>query len=310
VKFETFEEFYKAIIHQLSYNIEKAVKIAKIGDEETIKFLPRPFLSAIIDGCMEKGKDYTAGGAFYNYSSITAYGFATFVDSLYNIKEVVYDEKLISLPELVHILDTNFNGQEEFRQKLINKYGKWGNDDEQIDILARDLWDLFCSKVGKHKCVRGGKYNAGAYSMGVHVLLGAFMKASADGRKAMEPISNSLSPVNKVEKNGITAALNSVAKLNYELATNGVAVNVRIHPQNLQTEENIERFSQLLKGYFESGGMQLQPTVVSTETLRDAQKRPEDYQDLVVKVGGYNSTFIDLGKPIQNDIINRLEHNF
>lgn len=310
INFTTYDEFYNAFIHQLRYNIEKAVKIAQIGDEETMKFFPQPFVSAIIDGCIEKGKDYTAGGAKYNFSSITAYGFATLVDSLYNIKMVVYEEKLIRLPDLIQILNSNFDNHEELRQRLINKYDKWGNDIEEIDNLANDLWNLFCSEVVKHKCMRDGHYNSGAYSMGVHVIEGLFTRASADGRKATQPLSNSLSPVNRVEKNGLTATLNSIAKLNYELATNGVAVNIRLHPQNLEGDENLEKLYYLLKGYFKSGGMQLQPTVVSTETLRDAQKHPEKYLDLIVKVGGYNATFVDLGTPIQNDIINRLEYNF
>ena len=125
----------------------------------------------------------------------------------------------------------------------------------------------------------------------------------------MEAISNSLSPANNVEKEGLTAILNSIAKLNYDNANNGIALNIRIHPQNLNREENIDKFYYLLKGYFEKGGMQLQPNAVSTETLRDAQKHPEKYSDLIVKVGGYNATFVDLGTPIQNDIIDRLEHN-
>ncbi|MFX1417446.1 MAG: pyruvate formate lyase family protein [Promethearchaeota archaeon] len=306
--FLTYDDFYKAFIHQLCYNIDKSVKIADIGDEETNKFMPQPFVSAIIDGCLAKGKDYTAGGAVYNFSSITAYGFATLVDSLYNIKKVVYEEKLMSLPELLQILNSNFKGQEDLRQKLINRYDKWGNDKGDIDKFAYELWDLFCSEVAKHKCNRNGRYNPGAYSMGIHVIEGLFTRASADGRRAMQPLSNSLSPVNNMERNGLTAALNSIANLNYKLAINGVAVNIRIHPQNLMSEENIDKFYYLLKGYFEKGGMQLQPTAVSTETLRDAQKNPENYSDLIVKVGGYNATFIDLGTPIQNDIINRLEH--
>ncbi|MHA2038447.1 MAG: pyruvate formate lyase family protein, partial [Promethearchaeota archaeon] len=307
--FSTYEEFYVAFIRQLRYNLEKTVKIADIGDEETIKHFPQPFVSAIIDGCMEKGKDYTEGGAQYNFSSITAYGFATLVDSMFNIKKLVYDEKIITLPKLIEILNSNFSEHEELRQQLLNKHTKWGNDMNEIDLFAKELWYLFCTEVVKHKCLRGGRYNPGAYSMGIHVIEGLFTKASADGRKANQALSNSLSPVNKKEKNGLTAVLNSIAKLNYGLAVNGVAVNVRINPQNLETEENIEKFNHLLTGYFNSGGMQLQPTVVSTETLRDAQQHPDEYQDLVVKVGGYNATFVDLGTPIQNDIIDRLEHS-
>ena len=144
--------------------------------------------------------------------------------------------------------------------------------------------------------------------MGIHVMEGILTNSSADGRKAGRPISNSLSPVNNVEKNGITAILNSLAKLNYNNATNGIAVNIRVHPQNLENQEKIEKFYHLLKSYFKKGGMQIQPNVVSTETLKDSQIHPENYTDLIVKVGGYNATFVDLGIPIQNDIIDRLEH--
>ena len=214
----------------------------------------------------------------------------------------------MTLPELIKILNSNFEGQETLRQRLKNKYEKWGNDNEEIDSFANELWELFCVEVVKYKPIRGGRYSAGAYSMGIHVMEGFFTQPTADGRKAMEAISNSLSPVNNVEKEGLTAILNSVAKLDYCYATNGVALNIRIHPQNLMSEENIEKFYYLLTGYFAKGGMQVQPTAVSTETLKDAQKNPQKYPDLIVKVGGYNATFIDLGAPIQNDIIDRLEH--
>ncbi|MFX1489652.1 MAG: pyruvate formate lyase family protein [Promethearchaeota archaeon] len=307
--FSTYNEFYKAFGRQLRYNLKKAVDVAKIGDEETIKFFPQPFVSAIIEGCMEKGIDYTAGGAIYNFSSITAYGFATLVNSLFNIKKVVYEEKLLTLSDLIVILNSNFKEQEKLRQELINKYSKWGNDVEEIDQFANEIWDLYCSEVVKHNCIRGGHYNPGAYSMGVHVIEGFFTRASADGRKALQPLSNSLSPVNNTERNGVTAILNSIAKLNYDLALNGVAVNIRFHPQYIEGNESIEKLYKALKTYFELGGMQIQPTVVSTEILREAQAHPENYLDLVVKVGGYNATFVDLGTPIQNDIIDRLEHN-
>ncbi|HDZ17335.1 hypothetical protein LCGC14_0902020 [marine sediment metagenome] len=307
--FKTFEQFYDVFKQQLRNNIEKSVKIAKIGDEEAIKYFQHPFISAQLEGCMESGIDYVCGGAKYNFSSITAYGFATLVDSLYNIKKVVYEEKLLSLPEFITILNSNFESQETFRQELVNKYEKWGNDKEEIDTFAKKLWSLFCSEVAKYQPIRGGRFSAGAYSMGIHVMEGFFTQPTADGRRAAEPISNSLSPVNNVEREGLTAILNSVAKLNYDYATNGVALNIRFHPQNLSNKENVEKFYSLLKGYFKKGGMQLQPNAVSTETLKDAQKNPEKYPDLIVKVGGYNATFVDLGTPIQNDIIDRVEHN-
>ena len=307
-KFTSFERFYDAFVQQLQYNIKRSVEIAAIGDQEAMNYFQHPYISATIEGCLESGKDHVCGGAKYNFSSITAYGFATLVDSVYNIKKFVYDEKFISLEEFVNILNSNYKDQEKFQQILLNKSQKWGNDQEEIDALANELWLLFTSEVAKHKPLRGGCYNAGAYSMGIHVMEGLFTQPSADGRKAHEPISNSLSPANHATRNGLTAALNSIAKLTYNQATNGIAVNIRMHPQNLESEENIEKLYSLLQGYFSKGGMQIQPNIVSSETLRDAQHHPQDYLDLIVKVGGYNATFIDLGTPIQNDIIDRMEY--
>ncbi|MHA2131116.1 MAG: pyruvate formate lyase family protein, partial [Promethearchaeota archaeon] len=169
-KFASYNEFYKTFIHQLRYNIEKSVNIAKIGDEMTVKFFPQPFVSALIEGCLESSKDYTDGGALYNFSSITAYGFGTLVNSFYNIKKLVFEEKLIKLSNFVEILNSNFDDQEELRQRLLNKFNKWGNDIDEIDKLAKELWQLFCTEVVNHKCIRKGRYNPGAYSMGVHVI--------------------------------------------------------------------------------------------------------------------------------------------
>ena len=309
-QFKTYTEFYEAFLRQLQFNIKRSVKIANIGDAEAMKYFQHPFVSAMIDGCMETGKDHVCGGAKYNFSSITAYGFATLVNSLYNIKKVVYEENQMTLSEFVNILNSNFQNHEDFRQRLVNKYHKWGNGEEDIDILATDLWDTFTQEVAKYTPLRGGRFSAGAYSMGIHVMEGFFTRPSADGRKAMQAISNSLSPVNNTEKNGITGVLNSAAKLNYDFATNGIALNVRFHPQNIDTNENLDKLYFLLKAFFHTGGMQIQPTVVSTETLKEAQNRPENFQDLIVKVGGYNATFIDLGKPIQDDIIDRYQYDF
>jgi pyruvate formate-lyase/glycerol dehydratase family glycyl radical enzyme len=307
-EFLTFDDLYSAFARQLTFNIERSVQIAEVGDREAMTCFQHPFVSAMVEGCLENGKDYVTGGAKYNLSSITGYGFATLVDSFHHIKKVVYDEKILSLPDFIKVLNSDFAGQEILRQKLLTKYDKWGNDQAEVDALACQLWDLFTQEVAQHAPLRGGRYSAGAYSMGVHVMEGFATRATADGRKAFEPISNSLSPVNGAEKSGITAVLNSLAKLSYQYAANGVAVNVRIHPQNLEKEENLEKFYWLLNTYFQNGGMQIQPNVVSTETLRDAQKNPEKYKDLIVKVGGYNATFVDLGVPIQNEIISRLEN--
>ena len=310
ITFRTFEEFYSAFTDQLEFNIKRSVEIANLGDAEAMNYFQHPFVSATLEGCLEQGKDYVCGGAKYNFSSITAYGFATLVNSIYNIKKVVYEEKTMTLSEFIEILNSNYRDHEDLRQKLINKYHKWGNAQDDIDSLAIELWDSFTQEVAKYSPSRGGRYSAGAYSMGIHVMEGFFTRPSADGRKAMQPISNSLSPVNNSEQNGITGVLTSAAKLNYDFATNGIALNIRFHPQNLDAPDKLNKIYHLLKTYFQQGGMQIQPTVVSSDTLKEAQKHPEDFQDLIVKVGGYNATFIDLGKPIQDDIIDRYEYEF
>ncbi len=307
--FKTYKDFYKAFKKQLQFNIKKAAQIANLMDDEAMKWCQQSFISATLEECLEKGKDYTQGGAKYNFSSITAFSFASLVNSMYNIKKLVYEQKLITLPEFVNILNSNFKRQNILHKELLNKYQKWGNDQDEVDAMAVELWDLYCQEVVKHKPIRGGRFNPGCYTMGIHVLEGLITLASADGRKSFQPLSNSLSPTNQTERNGITAALNSIAKLNYSLATNGVAINARFHPQNFEGDKNVEKFYHLLRTYFNKGGMQIQPTVVSTDTLRDAQKHPENYPDLIVKVGGYNANFTDLGTAIQNDIINRLEIN-
>jgi len=301
--FAAFDDFYDAVARQLTFNVERSVKIAEIGDAEAMKRFQHPFVSAMLDGCMEAGKDHVCGGAKYNFSSITAYGFATLVNSLYIIKKAVYEDHLVSLPELVGILNTNFEGQEILRQKLIRKYAKWGNDQAEIDEFACRLWDLFTREVAKYVPLRGGRYNAGAYSMGVHVIEGFVTKPTPDGRKAFDPISNSLSPVNGTEANGISAVLNSLAKLNYDFAANGVAVNVRIHPQNLEKDENIDKFYRLLKTYFQQGGMQLQVNVLDAAQLRAAKADPSAYPGLLVRVSGYCAYFRDLSPAVQEEII-------
>ncbi|KKL05552.1 hypothetical protein LCGC14_2604890, partial [marine sediment metagenome] len=184
-EFRTYNEFYEAFTKQLKFNVEKAVKIAQIGDEEAMKYFHHPFISAQLEGCMEKGIDYVRGGAKYNFSSITAYGFSTLTNSLFNIKKVVFEEKLMSLSELVSNLNSNFKENEVFLQRLINKYEKWGNDFDEIDKIAGELWELFCAEVVKHRTLRGGKYSAGAYSMGIHVMEGFFTQPTADGRRAL-----------------------------------------------------------------------------------------------------------------------------
>jgi formate C-acetyltransferase len=211
------------------------------------------------------------------------------------------------MPELVRLLQTNFKGKEDLRQALINRVPKYGNDEDYVDSIAREVAEAFCGEVVKHKSIRGGHFRPSFYSYGTHVLDGLFIGATPDGRKACEAISNGISPTNNREGKGPTALLKSAAKLNHRMISNGNALNLRLHPSTVGNEEGLNNVASLIRTYFDMGGMHVQFNVVSTEMLRDAQKHPEKYKDLVVRVSGYSAFFTDLGRSIQDDIIARTE---
>jgi len=312
-KFQTFEEFYQAYINQLKYWIDFIVKWVDIKDDIYAKHYPNPFISCTLEGCIENAVDMTQGGAKYNMSSISGRGFATTVDSLYAIKKLIYEDKTISMTELKKILYHNFKGKkgEILRQTLLNKFPKYGNDIEAIDAMAVRLADDFCNLVSQNKCIRLNKnigiYRPGFFSYGMNVSDGFFLGASPDGRLAGTPVSNSMSPSNNAEKNGLTSMLNSISKIDFTKVSNGYSVNVRLPINLLNNQENAQKLAQIIKSYFAQGGGHIQFNIIDQEILLDAQKNPDMYKDLVVRVTGYAAYFIDLGKFVQDDIIARCQ---
>ncbi|MFQ5999338.1 MAG: pyruvate formate lyase family protein, partial [Candidatus Bathyarchaeia archaeon] len=308
-KFTSFEEVMDAFRRQLEYNVKVAAEATNLKDLAYEDF-PAPFVSSTLKGCIESGKDVTEGGAKYNFASITARGLGTTTDSLAAIKKLVFEDKVLTMHELIKLLKTNFKGKEEIRQMMITRVPNYGNDDDYVDSIAKEIVETFCKEVTKHSSIRGGHFRPSFYSYGTHVLDGLFLGATPDGRKACEPISNGISPTNRREGMGPTAVLKSAAKLNHKLVTNGDALNLRLHPSLLQNEEGLRKVASLIRTYFDLGGMHVQFNVVSSEMLRDAQRHPEKYKDLVVRVSGYSAFFTDLGKSIQDDIIARTEFGF
>lgn len=306
-RFETFDEVMDAFRRQLEHNVKLAVDAVNIKDAIYQAEFPAPFVSATLTGCVESGRDATDGGARYNFGSITARGLGTTTDSLAAIKKLVFDDQVLTMSELVELLETNFEGKDELRHLLINRAPKYGNDDDYVDLIAKEIAELFCREVTEHQSIRGGHFRPSFYSYGTHVLDGQFLGATPDGRMAGEAISNGISPANAREKKGPTAVLNSAAKLEHTLISNGNSLNLRLLPSLVQDEAALGMVASLVKTYFHSGGMHLQFNVVSRETLVDAQKNPQDYRDLVVRVSGYSAFFTDLGKLIQDDIIARTE---
>ena len=307
VRFSSYDEFFSAFKKQVMFQIDTVAKAVNLKDAVYRDSFPCPLVSATIRGCVENARDMTAGGASYNFGSIGARGFATAVDSLAAVRRFVFEDRSISMNLLCAMLDSNFEGFEMERQKLLNKGPKYGCDDDGADEIARELAGFFCTEVSKKATIRGGPFRPGFFSYGMHVLEGLYLGASPNGRRAGDPVSNSFSPSNGAEKKGPTAVLRSASKIDHSLIPNGCAINVKLLPQMFSTEERLQKMTGLVRGFFSSGGMELSLNVVSNEILRKAQENPAEYRDLAVRVSGYSALFCDLGKPLQDEIISRTE---
>jgi len=302
--FTSFEDVWNAYDAQVSHFIRQMVRGMAVLDRAIAELVPSPFASAMIDGPLEKGLDLTRGGAVYNSTGVQFIGFANVVDSLYAVQKAVFEDRHLSLAELCRHLEQDWNDAEDQRAYLLNRIPKYGNDDDQVDALAARVLEHFCDVVLQHENFRGGRFWPGVFSVGFHIVMGAFAAASADGRRAGEVLGNGITPANGSAVRGPTALLNSVAKLPIHRIHNGANLNLRfnaaaIKPANLAA---------LMRGYFAQGGCQAQFNMVDSATLRDAQAHPEKYRDLVVRVSGYSALFTGLSKTAQDEIISRMEY--
>ena len=305
--FKSFEDVKKAFVDQLTFAIDLTVKKAELKDKAFAEYLPSPLLSSSIEGCLESGMDATRNGAKYNNNPMGSQGLATVTDSLAAIRWAVFEEKLVTMEELVNHMDKNFKGAEELREKIRNKAPKYGNGDQRTDELAKWVATTLCDLTRGYKARGGdGIYHNCLVSAGTQIMEGKLLGATPDGRLKGEPVANGISPANGTEKNGITMALRSVAYATAEPhLTNGASMNIRINPHLIQTDEGLEHLTSIVEAYLELGGRELQINPISSETLIDAQAHPENYPDLSIKVTGYSARYIDLTKELQDDIIAR-----
>ncbi|MBT9173048.1 MAG: Choline trimethylamine-lyase [Syntrophomonadaceae bacterium] len=304
--FETFHDVKEAFIKQLSSAVDECVRAADLKDRVIADYYPLPLLSSTIEGCVESGKDITGGGARYNHGCITNGSLATVANSMAAVRQVVFDQKLLSMEELVRRLRNNFQDAENLRRQML-VIPKYGNDDEYVDELAVWITSAYNQEVRKHKFWMGGVYRPCIISVATHIAWGASLGASPDGRVAGAPIANGISPANGDERNGLTALFASAAKVCSIPMSDGTALNVILNPLTVRTDEGLSKFVSLIETYFALGGRQVQFNPMSRETLLDAQKNPERYPDLNVKVSGFSFRFIDLTIKVQNDIIARTE---
>lgn len=308
---------FDSVISEIKNDIKKYVglmaKGSNIVDEGHKIYAPVPLLSAMIDNCIDKGKDITDGGAKYNFSGVQGIGMPNLADSLYALKKFVFDEKRYSFKQLIEVLGCDFETEngEEIRLRLINDEEKYGNDLDSVDNLSSDILRLYCKEVEKYENPRGGIFIPGSYTVSAHIPLGEVVGATPDGRKAGEQLADGgLSPMFGRDKLGPTAVLKSVSKLDNVLLTNGSLLNVKLSPGPLQTEQGLENFVNYLCAYMKLKIQHIQFNVVGKETLQEAQLYPEKHENLVVRVAGYSAFFTELNEKIQNDIINRTEHKF
>lgn len=305
----TWGRFVRAFRRQLGYHIDILVRAVAAKDRAHRDFLPAPYVSALMDDCIENARDLTAGGARYDFTSLDLRGLATAADSLLAIRIAVYDERWVALPELVEMCMKNFKGHEELHNRLLREVPKFGGDDSAPTETAIDLINWVAEEAAGRTNIRGGDFRLCFYSYGNHVLDGFFLPATPDGRLAGTPISNGVSPTNRSDaRTGPLPVFTAAAQLPAHLVSSGYALNMRFHPSVLKSQNGLAAFTDMLRTYFKLGGVHVQPNVVSSETLRDAQKNPAAYRDLVVKVSGYSAYFADLGPSIQEDIIARTEH--
>lgn len=303
--FTSFEAVMDAVKAQVTETWKRMVPFIDLKDACFIDVLPTPFVSAVIDDCITRGRDFTNGGPRYNNSGLYVIALATAFDSLMAIKKLVFDDKVMTMDEMLTLLETDFAGAEDKRMMLVNDAPKFGNDDDD-DALACELFNFVCDTINDTPRFPAGTYTAGALTSGGMVAFGRYIGATPDGRKAGASISNSLSPSNGAERSGVTAAFRSMAKLDQRRMRNCVAYNPRFSPDCVAGDA-VTKFADLLATYFEMGGFQIQPNVVSTETLEDAKEHPENHRDLLVRVSGFCALFTSLPESIQNDIIARTE---
>ncbi|WP_276930787.1 glycyl radical protein [Faecalibaculum rodentium] len=308
-EFETFEELEEALRKTIDHFIDEMMKAEVVVEKAHQDCLPTAFLSAVIDDCLDKGLDVTAGGAKYNLSGIQMIQVANLADSLAAIKELVYDEKRISREELKQALADNFEGHEITQTMLLKRAPKYGNDIQWVDDLGAKWAGYFRERMKDYTNYRGGPYHTGMYTVSAHVPMGENVGASADGRKAKEPLADGgMSPVYGRDMTGPTAVLKSVSRMDDSFTTNGGLLNMKFLPEFFRTQTGRDKFEHFLRAFVDLEIPHIQFNVVNREDLIDAQIHPERHQSLTVRVAGYTAYFTELAGKLQDEIIERTSY--
>lgn len=305
--FKTYDELYDAYHKQMLYFVNMKLAVNNYIERMFSLYAPATFLSLFIDDCISKGKDYYSGGARYNTTYIQCTGLGTITDCLSTLKKHVFEYRKFTMDEILSAVANNFEGKEKMRQFIMNRTPFFGNDDDYADSIAVKVYDDLVDAIEGHPNTRGGKTQLNMLSTTCHNYFGSVCGASVNGRMAKFAISDGTSPAHGADTNGPTSVIKSLGKLD-QTKSGGTLLNVRFVPSLLKREEDLKKLVSLIRTYFNMGGHHIQFNIVDTQTLLDAQKTPEDYKDLLVRVAGYSDYFNDMTEQLQNEIIARTEN--
>jgi formate C-acetyltransferase len=306
-EFDSFEELWRAYEKQIDHAIELLVRADRAAAGVLAERKPTPFISALLEGCLENGKTMQDGGVKYNSGGIMGVGIGLVADSLSMLRKQVYEEKTTSMEDMLKALSDNFEGHEELRVRLQNDPDKYGNDIEKVDFLARNTGRVFCNSIQSRMTTRGGPYHGALFSVSMYIPQGEVLGATPDGRRAGIMLSDGVSPTQNQDVHGPTAAMKSVARVDHRLCYNGTLYNMKFTTDYFDSEASRKKFISLIEGYFELGGLHVQFNVVDKETLEDAKINPLQHRDLIVRVAGYSAYFIELDPFVQDEVIARTE---
>ena len=304
-KFSSYEEVKAAVFRQIAYLVKHSVIGTITAQQIHAEMVPRPYLSLLVDGCMDKGKDLSKGGAKYNVGPVlTGIGVADMANSLAMIRKLVFEEKKTTLAEICAALDADWAGYEELRQAAL-ACPKYGNDIDYVDSIAVEISEFYHQEIHAYKDYFGSPFNSAFMGISNYIPAGSVIGATPDGRRSGTPLTEGVSPHAGTDLTSPTAAMRSVAKINHDIHSGGTLLNVKLAPELLKTERSLKNLAAIIRAYFALGAFHVQFNVISAETLRKAQEHPEDYRDMLVRVAGYSTQFVNLSREAQDAIIER-----
>ncbi|MCD6598739.1 MAG: glycyl radical protein [Bacteroidales bacterium] len=307
LKFNSYEELYKAFIKQLNFVVDQKIRVSNYIDMMFAKYAPAPFLSVVIDDCIATGKDYYNGGPRYNTNYIQCTGLGTVTDSLSTLKKHVFEDKAFSMERILKAIEDDFEGEEFLRQTIINRTPFFGNDDDYADNIALQVYEDLLKAIDGKPNTKGGAFHLNMLSTTCHIYFGKIMGATPNGRLACKSISDGTSPSHGCDINGPSSVVRSLTKLDHT-RSGGTLLNQRFLPALLKRDEDIVKLGHLIRSYFSLGGHHIQFNIVDTASLKAAQESPEEYKDLLVRMAGYSDYFNDMNEDLQQEVIDRTEN--